>query len=96
MEKKHNLSVQIIEKKWKNNFVNKKNRITGLIIIYKGGGQFGTTNETEDEFFGNFIFEFNFSFFRNHLKTQIFNNFSSCEILFFQVVKLIFFYFANC
>ena len=50
---------------------------------------------TKDELFDNFIFEFNFSLFRNHLNTQNFNNFSSCEILIVQMVELNFFHFLN-
>ena len=44
---------------------------------------------TKDELFKNFAFELNFLFFRNWTP-KIFNNFSNCEILIFEMVEFFF------
>ena len=46
---------------------------------------------TKDELFDSFIFEFIFYFLEFILTPKIYNNFSSCKILIFRMVKLIFF-----
>ena len=49
----------------------------------------------KDELFDSFIFEFNFYILEIILTPEIFNNFSICKILIFQMVELVFFYFPN-
>ena len=84
---------------------------TSFALPYMGGGQNFERRNVErpifrnskianikimkDELlFDNFIFEFNFPFFINYFP-ESFDNFSSCELLNFEIVELFFFYFLN-